>query len=62
MRIACEHIINTLAQATVSPADVPADWFYHVALPIDIAVGVLIVGYAVFIIVWTIRKKKKGEA
>ena len=62
MRIACEHIINTLAQATVSPADVPADWFYHVALPIDIVVGVLIVGYAVFIIVWTIRKKKKGEA
>ena len=62
MRIACEHIINTLAQATVSPADVPADWFYHVALPIDIVVGVLILGYGVFIVVWTIRKNKKEKA
>ena len=62
MRIACEHIINTISQATVSPADVPADWFYHVVLPIDIVVGVLIVGYGVFIAVRTIVVEKKKKA
>ena len=59
MREACRHIINTISQATVSPADVPADWFYRVVLPIDIVVGVLILAYAVFVVVWTIKKKKE---
>lgn len=60
MRTACEHIINTVVQTSVSPTEMSEDWFYHVALPIDIVAGVLICGYVVFTVVsW---KKYRQQA
>lgn len=56
MREACRHIINTFTQSTVSPAPLEANWFYHIALPIDIVAGIAIISYAVFII---IKARKK---
>jgi hypothetical protein len=37
------------------------DWFTHIALPIDIAAGVLIFGYASFVVVMWVKYKKKKE-
>lgn len=60
MRTACEHIVNALVQTSVTPAEISTDWFYHVALPIDIAAGVLILGYAVFVVFqWRKYQKQK---
>ena len=61
MRTACEHIINMLVQSSVTPQEMSTDWFYHVALPIDIGIGVLVVGYAVFVIIQWRKYKKQGK-
>lgn len=60
MREAMRHIIYTISQSTVSPQTPEPDWFFHVALPIDIVVGVLILGYAGFI-VWKAVKKDLAQ-
>ncbi len=60
MREAMRHIIYTISQSTVSPQTPEPDWFFHVALPIDIVVGVLILGYAGFI-VWKAVKKHPAQ-
>lgn len=62
MRTACEHIINTIVQASVAPTELSTDWFYHVALPIDIVAGILILGYAAFVAVQWVRYKKKSRS
>lgn len=61
MRTACEHIINAVAQATVTPAEPSIAWFTNVALPIDIAAGVLILGYALFVAVQWGKYKKRNK-
>ena len=62
MRTATKHVLYTLTQSTISPAPASPDWFYHIALPIDIAVGVLIAAYAVFIVVKAKQKGKEEKA
>ena len=61
MRESVKHIIYTVAQSNVSPNVVEPTWFY-IALPIDIAVGVLIAAYAVFIVVKAKQKGKEEKA
>ncbi len=58
MRTACEHIINALAQSTVTPNEPSIAWFTNVALPIDIAASMLIIGYASFVVRQWIKYKK----
>ena len=60
MREACRHILNAVSQTSVTPVELSTDWFYHVALPIDIVVSGLVLCYAVFVIIqW--RKNKKAK-
>ncbi len=50
MREAIHHIAYTVAQCEVSPQEPQPNWFYHLALPIDIVWGVGLVVYLVFLI------------
>lgn len=58
MRESVKHIIYTVAQSNVSPNVLEPTWFY-IALPIDIVVGLAIVGYAVFMVVKARKNKNK---
>lgn len=60
MRTACEHILNAVAQTSVSPAPLDTSWFDKVALPIDICCGVLILGYLGFSIAILVKSKKEN--
>lgn len=61
MRECMRHIIYMVSQSTVSPHSPEPDWFYHVALPIDIVVGVLILGYAGIIVYKAVKKPKQEQ-
>lgn len=61
MREAMRHIIYTISQSTVSPKAHEPDCFYHVALPINIACGVLLIAYGAYIAYRLIRKEKTEE-
>ena len=56
MRTACKNILYTFAQSEVSPRTPTADWFYFLALPIDIIWFAGMAVYAFFIF----RKPKKA--
>lgn len=58
MRESIHHIAYTVAQCEVSPEEPQPNWFYHIALPIDIVWFVGMVVYLIFII----RKTKKEKA
>lgn len=49
MRTACKNILYTFAQSEVSPTTPSADWFYFIALPIDILWFAGMAVYAFFI-------------
>ena len=49
MRTACKNILYAFAQSEVSPTTPTADWFYFIALPIDIVWFVGMVVFAIFI-------------
>lgn len=61
MRECMRHIIYTISQSTVSPQTPEPTWFYTVALPIDIVAGVLILGYAGFILYKGLKKDKQDN-
>lgn len=62
MRQACKNILYTLVQTEVSPAEPHADWFYHIALPIDIIYAAAMIAYLVFIIRKTRKNKRQDRS
>lgn len=55
LRKSSHDILYAISECAVSPAEIQADWWYHIGLPIDIVYGLLIVLF----IFWNIRKGKK---
>mgnify|MGYP005777957085 FL=1 len=62
MRQACKNILYTFVQTEVSPAEPHADWFYHIALPIDIIYAAAMIAYLVFIIRKTRKNKRQDRS
>lgn len=58
MRNACQHILYMLTQSAFSPKAAQPNWFYHIALPIDIVAGVLLLGYIAYYVVVIVKKSK----
>ena len=62
LREAAKHIIYTIAASTVSPAPLSADWFWHIALPLEIVYGVLLLAYIGFYVFVLVRNRKRQKA
>ncbi len=61
MRRATKNILYTLSQSRMSPSEMKADWFYHLALPLDLVCIAAWIGYVVFIAVKIRKQKASGK-
>lgn len=57
LRESAHSILYAVSQASVTPAEIVPNWWYHVGMPIDIVCGVLLVAFVGF----TIYQAKKGS-
>lgn len=57
LRNSSHNILYAISESKVTPAEIKADWWYHIGLPIDIVCGLLIALY----IFLTIKKVGKNK-
>ena len=61
LRESAHSILYAVSQASVTPAEITLNWWYHVGLPIDIIYGVLLVAFIGFTVYQVNKGSKKAS-